>query len=265
VSPGQVALLLVRHRITLRGRRHAICARHILACDAAPGMAPWRGALQALAGALPGLAERGVAATVVLSNHFVRYALVPWSENLADADEELAFARHAFRAVHGQAAGQWELRLGDEAGRAPRLASAIDAELLAGLRGTFDAVGITLESIQPHLMAACNAFAARLPGRGAWLALVEPGRLCLGLVDQGGWQCIRSLRIGSEWRAQLPAILERESLVADGTADIRDVFVWSGGAEDVALPDGVRWKPHVLSPATPGGGDAGASGVALAG
>ncbi len=93
-------------------------------CDSATGAQPWRAALQALETELPRFADGRTVATVILSNHFLRYTLVPWRDELSDAEEELAFARHCFARVYGKAAEQWELRLSQEAPESPRLASA---------------------------------------------------------------------------------------------------------------------------------------------
>jgi len=66
-----------------------------------------------------GYADGKPAATVILSNHFLRYALVPWRAELADAKEDLSFARHCFTKVYGKAAQQWKLRLSQEARKCP--------------------------------------------------------------------------------------------------------------------------------------------------
>jgi hypothetical protein len=248
VCPEQVALLPVRRTLTWRGPRRAIGESHIVSCNSAGGAQPWRAALQALETALPGFADGKTAATVILSNHFLHYALVPWRAELANAEEDLSFTRHCFAKVYGKAALQWELRLSHEAPETPRLASAVDAELLAALRGVFDRAGIALQSIQPHLMAAFNGFRGRLRQRSAWFALLEPGNLCLALLHRGHWSRVRSLRIGSEWREELPLILEREAYLADNPALPREVYLWDSGPGDTALPEIDRWHFHALTP-----------------
>ena len=105
----------------------------------------------------------------------------------------------------------------------------MDADLLDALRGVFERAGIALQSIQPHLMAAYNNFRDHLRKRSAWFALLEPGHLCLALLQQGRWPRVRSLRIGSEWRDELPRILEREAYLADNPAVPHEVYVWDPG------------------------------------
>ena len=201
--------------------------------------------MQALEAALP--AHAGRAARVILSSRLVRYLLVPWSEALVDAEEEAAFARHCFARVYGEAAGEWDIRVGDEREGAQRLACAVDAALPEALRAAFVAAHVRLDSIQPNLMAVCNEYRGRLRRRHAWLALLEPGSLCLARLDQGRWTRLRSMRIGPGWRAELPRILEREACLAGAGEAPRDVFLWASGLAAVKLPEGGPWQFHLLA------------------
>lgn len=248
VCPDQVALLPLSRRLGLRGLRRTIDEPHIVSCDCASGVPPWRAALHALETTLPGFANGKIAATVILSNHFLRYAMVPWRAELADAEEDLSYARHCFAKVYGQASQQWELRLSQGVPEAPRLASAVDAELLDALKGVFDGSRVDLFSIQPHLMAAFNGFRGRMRQRSAWFALLEPGNLCLTLLHHGRWMRVRSLRIGSDWREDLLQILEREAYLADYPEVPNEVYLWGAEPSDPALLEVGPWQFHVLSP-----------------
>jgi hypothetical protein len=249
VCPGQVALFMVERKLTWRGLRRTIHGPHVVPCDKPDeGAPPWRAALQALEAVLPGFADGKTTATAILSNQFVHYTLVPWRAELADEKEDLSFARHCFTKVYGNDARQWELRLNQEAPEAPRLASAVDAELLAALKGVFGKAGIPLRSIQPHLMAVYNDFRGGLRQRSAWFALLEPGHLYLALLYEGRWARVRSLRIGREWLDELPQILERESYLADTPAVPHEVYVWDSGLGEKALPEIDSWQFHALVP-----------------
>lgn len=248
VHPEQVALLQMRRTLSRRGLRRTIHDAYSVPCDSASGVQPWRAALLELETALPGYADGKTAATVILSNHFLRYALVPWRAELSDAEEELSFTRHCFTKIYGKTAQQWELRLSQEVNTSSRLASAVDMELLDALKGVFERAGIVLQSIQPHLMAAFNGFRGRLRKRSAWFALLEPGNLCLALLHEGCWMRVRSLRVDSEWRDELPLILEREAYLADNPAVPHEVYVWDAESRDTELPDIAPWQFHALSP-----------------
>jgi hypothetical protein len=169
---------------------------------------PWRGALERLkAKPLPKRAE----VTVILSNHFVRYAVVP-DDSAATDDEALALARFHFTKIHGERAKGWEVRLSDG------LACAIDAALLAGLKGMFP----KLASVQPALMAAYNGARKRIAREGAWLVLAEAERVCVARLGAERWASVHNAR-ESDWERTL----ERERSRASGEALPSQVLVLS--------------------------------------
>jgi hypothetical protein len=186
--------------ITLSPTEVTLGAKKV-ACAPGPAAEPWQGALQALAALeLP----RG-RARVILSNHFVRYALVPWSEALSGDAEETAYVRHHFTRIHGERAKAWLFRASPASAGAARLCSAIDANLLEQLKACFRRKKASrLVSVQPSLMAAFNRWRGAVPAAGAWLVLVEPERACVSLHAKGRWQAVHNAR--GEWLA----LLERE-------------------------------------------------------
>ena len=189
---------------------------------------PWEPAAAALKSALASFARRGEALTVVLSNHFSYYTVVPALPSLANDEEDAAFARYTFREVFGEGSAAWTLRVSGDSPDAPRLASAIDEALLASLRRDSAAAGVQLVSVQPYLMTAYNAWASEL-GRGpVWFALYEPGRLCISLCTAEGLQSVRGCPAGETWRTELPLLLDRETRLQEleGSAAPTEAFVF---------------------------------------
>ena len=114
------------------GRHRQLKHKEIIALAPAPPAAPpWRPALEALAGKVLAGALAGADVTLVLSNHFVHYALVPWSKLLKTEEEQFAFARHRFTRVHGSAAEGWLLRLSEAS---PRQASTLARRTVSSCR-----------------------------------------------------------------------------------------------------------------------------------
>jgi len=72
-----------------RGWKPGAPIGHSLACGEA-GAAAWEPALEALARGLASLAWQGADASVTVSNHFVRYALVPAAGKLRGEVELMA-------------------------------------------------------------------------------------------------------------------------------------------------------------------------------
>jgi hypothetical protein len=201
-------------------------------CDPAAGAEPWQGAVHAL----KDLDLPPGKATVILSNHFVRYALVPWSEALAGEAEEAGYVRHHFVRIHGERAKSWTFRATPAPSGAPRLCSAIDTNLLSALKESLSKK-TKLVSVQPYLMAAFNRWRGAIPAAGAWLALVEPERACIGLHAKGRWQSVHNAR--GEWLT----LLERERHRIAG--EVPSLVLLH--SEDAVAGDAPGWKLERLA------------------
>lgn len=152
---------------------------------------------------------------VVVSNHFVRYAVLQWSSALASRAEWQSFAEHSFASVYGDTAREWSVRVSGARPGKPRVACALDATLLARLTGMPNVV-----SIQPHLMAAFNARRRILRERSFWFVVQENGRLTLALVVDGRWKLVRNRQAPDSWRGYLSDLLEREAATEGCDCDV---------------------------------------------
>lgn len=161
--------------------------------------------------ASPGLEKAD--ATVIFSNHFMRYLVLPWNDaRLSDA-EQMALVQHRFAEVYGDTGEAWEYRLSGEKYAMPTLASALPQAFLQHLQAAFKTSPLRLKSAQPYLMSAFNAFSRKLGAEAAWFILVERDTFCLGLLQDGQWVSVRLRRIVSDWFAEAMLLLERESLL----------------------------------------------------
>lgn len=249
LRPDRVVLAKMKREFTRHGLKRHVRAIHDLPCAPVTGEdLPWSGALRVLEAALPEFSDRKSNATVVLSNHFMRYALIPWSDALNDAKEEMAYAQHSFSEMYGRDSSTWDLRISSGRGRMSQMASAVDTRLIGSLRELLGRFGVKLKSIQPHLMLAYNACHTSLRDRSAWLALVEHGNLCLALLQNGQCSWVRTMRIGIRWHEELPLLLEREAFNANIETGINDVLLWAPEHEEASSIPGGRWKIQKLQP-----------------
>ncbi|WP_233093828.1 hypothetical protein [Azotobacter chroococcum] len=170
----------------------------------------WSAAAQALERLLGEQGRRRASLDLLLSSRFVRFALIPWSEQLASPEELEAYARFRFQEIYGALADGWLLRLSPAPAGQPRLAAAIERGLLERLQVLSKDAGLRLCSVQPYLMAAFNRFAGQLPAGDFLFVLAEPGRSSLLLARAGGWAAVRSVS-GDDDDAALLALVERES------------------------------------------------------
>lgn len=222
--------------------------RRVIDC-AGPGAATWSAALAALDTALGDDVRRGARLHVVLSNRFVRYAVVPWQEGLHGAAEDAAYMRHVFTEVYGSVADRWDLCASAGSHGQPRLASAIDIDLLAALRRTCAARGLALRAVCPRLGSIFNRYRKRIAASG-WLVMAESNCLCIALFDGGRWLSASVARLPVHWRHALPDLLERAACLANPAAAADQVYWWSDGEGEPPAPH-ARFTFHRLHAEAP--------------
>jgi len=232
LAPDSVALVRVAGRLRAR-----IVDKKVVECDPGFGAAPWQGAVAALEPALAALRAERVDVTVVLSNHFVRYAIVKPEATLAGEEEALGHARFHLTRVYGERARSWDLRLSPARRGVPRMASALDPGLVPAITACFArGAKAHLVSVQPYLMAAFNRWRDALARDEGWLLLVEPQRACLALIAKGRWAAVQTLRGAYPALEDWAALLDRERLRAEIEADAR--------VAHVVAPDSARAITH---------------------
>jgi hypothetical protein len=243
LSPQQVML-----RRLSRGLRPAIKDIKTLACPETKDVANWRPAVEALREALAHPNVESAAATVVLSNHFVRYLLLPWNPDLVTGQEELAFARARFQHVFGDAAQKWVLKLSHSRPGCVTVASAIERPLLESVSVAIAGSPLRLRSVQPAFATVCNA-RPRMPAGNAWIVMTEPGRLMLGSLRRGEWQSLRSRTLNGHAVA-LKEIIEQECLLLGVESDNERVYLHRIGetALDLQGLKVERWLPDGPAP-----------------
>ena len=214
---------------------------------------PWQAGVAALSALAADLGERAARVTVVLSNHFVRYALVPPAEGLRGGAEDLAYARYCFGRIHGERSQGWEVRLSGAQDDAARLASAIDLALLQALLACFPSGGrLRLASVQPYLMAAFNHW-RHLAGREpVWLLLAEPQRACLAHMSDGRWNAVHNARGDFSGPEQWAELLDRERHLVPAGAGA-DVLVHAPHRAEVDESQVAPWRFRGLALRSPSG------------
>lgn len=244
LAPNALSLL----RVSGAGRPR-VSDKRTIACDPALGAEPWEGAAAALARLTEEMAQASAKVTVVLSNHFSRYVLVPWSEDLKKAEEETAFARYCFAKIHGERSKEWELRLSPARSGSARIASAVDAPLVRAVRAAFPSKA-KLVSIQPYLMSAFNRWRKQLGGARAWLLLVEPQRTCLARLERARWTAVRNSRGSFHGPEQWASLLDREQHLAGGERTAEGVYVHAPNGWKAPSAELGGWTFTNLAPAS---------------
>jgi len=243
----QVQLLQVGRQLTPKGIGYKVLEKKSIPCMVNSD-SQWSDSVLALEGALSELTKKPAYAKVILSNHFMRYTMVPWNESLSNETEEIVYAKYCFSQLYGISADSWELKINQDFAGAPQFVSAVDGELIDTLRKLFSAAKINLKSVQPHLMTAFNNCHVHLKSHDAWLVLFEQGNLCMGLVQKGHWRSVRTIKVRNDWLAKLPDILDRESSLTELDIPSDEVFLWAPDHWKDPLPKNTQWKIHKLQP-----------------
>ena len=232
--------------------RPRVIAKQIVHC-AGLGIADWKPGIEALAPALAESRWKDADAAVIVSNHFVRYALVPWSAALVSDAEKLGWVRHHFVEVYGEAVANAQYRWSEEGPDAGCLASAIDGEFMDRIGSVFEGNGLRLRSIQPYLMAVFNRFGRRAAGKAWWVLAAEPGHVCLASIARGRWHGIASRKIGADWQTEMRTVLDRELVLAGGADAPEAIFAYVPGIPSFQIPQWNKVPLRTLAPrALPG-------------
>lgn len=169
----------------------------------------WPAALEALEPLLAQRAPGRASLRVLLSSHYTRFCLVPWSESIGSPEELDGYARLCLEDIYGDAGEGWSLRLSPEAAGCPRLAVALPEELLGRLRSLAQSAKLRMNSVQPYLMAAFNRHRKTLSGADFLFLVAEPGRGSLLQARDGCWVAVRSVALEAS-DAALAALIARE-------------------------------------------------------
>ncbi|MBC8995355.1 hypothetical protein IAI51_02290 [Pseudomonas sp. N40(2020)] len=163
-------------------------------------------------------ARAGAELSVVISGHFSRFCLVPWSTQISSPDELRGFAQLCFEDLFGVPTQTWTLVLSAEPAGYDRIASALPQDLLDRLRALVSGRGVRLRSVQPYLMTAFNRFDKSLDAGDFLFVVAEPQRSVLLLAREGRWAGVRSAG-GSDSDAALSALIGRERQLQASTSE----------------------------------------------
>jgi hypothetical protein len=118
----------------------------------------------------------------------------------------------------------------------------VDAALVRSLREALAGTNITLNAMRPFLADAFNSARPFLPSGPAWLAAVEPGRVCVAHLDGMRWVALRSQRVAGAPHAALPLVLEQCRLASGIDADAAEVCVVARDPWPGELAAAGRWR-----------------------
>jgi hypothetical protein len=96
--------------------------------------------------------------------------------------------------------------------------------------------------VEPFLATAFNMCRRSIRREPAWLAVAEPGRVCLAFFEAGTWRKVRSERVRAPLPVELPALLERSRLADGVEAGAGRVLFVSREPARIEFPQGSNWS-----------------------
>lgn len=229
---------LVRSR---RGMKPEQVARLTAVCEHAADSPAWGGVLEKLEQMIADAAGTEIAITV--SNHFVRYTVIPPQTKISNPAELNAYAAFHMREVYGERTAAWVLGVSSWDPCSGAICAAIDRGLLERLEELTGRRKVRLQSIEPYLTAALDRWCRQFEGERMWFALIETGRICLASLSSGAWQRVCNQRMLTSAGEELLALLDQEALLFSGRKEaVEQVHLFAPEHPDLTLPDGCGWK-----------------------
>lgn len=245
LSPMHVGAARVRRSPSLAGVKQKMVAQQSIARNVDDGGLDWGWALHEMDTLLHQYSDDRPNVIVVLSNHFIHYALVPWNGLVSSDEEHLAYARHLFQTTYGLSSETWQLRLDQSDAGAAQLASAVPEKLLMACSEMVKRHNMKLVSVQPYLMSAFNRFKSQIQRTDAWFALVEPGTICLAHIHEGQWMRVRSARLDEGWEA-FTRFMAREAFMGDSERQTEKPLLYVYAPHLGSLQTLDEWEVHEL-------------------
>lgn len=229
-----------------KGLHYTIRHEVIFTCSSEPGEVPWRQAIAALAQWLQGNEVGRARATVILSNHFVRYALMPFSPEVTNLVEEHELAQAVVGNIYGDVAQKWKLVISDGGYNEARLIAAMDIELLEAITHVFAQASVRLVAVKPYLTSVFNACRKQIPGSGGMIAVAEPGQLLAVVAKENKLLSVRRVALSGDLVEQLPKLLQREVMLSGLEEADASIYLRVAGSPDFKLHTDIGVPVHAL-------------------
>ncbi len=186
---------------------------------------------------------QGAMSRLVLSNHFVRYAVIPWNKELSTHDERLAYTKHSFALAFGESIKDWDLRISQSAYGQSAIASAVDFKLLTKIHEIFDELNMPLQAVSPQLMLTINHVFNEVETKNLiqngqkadafWIVTIQHQRLCLVLYDQSGWRLVKNMVAEQDVMRQVKTMMHREIVNGNLQQDLPVMVYWPEFNNDI--------------------------------
>lgn len=183
----------------------------------------------------------GTEVSVILSNHFLRYAALPPQNEIATPEEVKSYAEFRMREVYAERVDSWVLSISNWNPIDGAVCAAIPRDLLMQLEHMALSHGCKIKIIEPYLASVYDRWQAQLKGEKIYLAVIEAGRICIAITHHGKWQSIRNQRILHNSADDLLAALDQEVIWSGAKEAMEFVYLFAPEHPELTLPQESGW------------------------
>lgn len=150
--------------------------------------------------------EMAVDIEITLSNHFVRYVVMPFSAQMTSLAEEQAWAQILFEETYGDVATQWKIAICEGGYGDTKLLAAVDSALLSKVTTLSN---LRLRECKPHFIKAFNYFSKNITEGSGFFAVVEANMMTIIMFEDEIFVGIRRVLCDGDLKSQLNSQLQR--------------------------------------------------------
>ncbi|SOD18739.1 hypothetical protein [Nitrosomonas ureae] len=222
-----------------RGLKPVQVAKSTAFFEPAAGIPIWNAAMQQLEKVLAEAA--GTEVSVILSNHFLRYAALPPQNEITTPEEVKSYAEFRMREVYAERVDSWVISISDWSPVDGAVSAAVPHDLIMQLEQMISRYDCKIKIIEPYLASVYDRWQAQLKGDKIYLAIIESGRICIAITHHGKWQNIRNQRILHNAADDLLAALDQE-VIWSGTKETTEfVYLFAPEHPEITLPQESGW------------------------
>lgn len=216
-----------------------------------PGHVAWEKPMQQLDEMLS--ESTGAGMIMTLSNHFVRYATLTPQVEITSPEEVMAYADFRMREIYGTRVDHWVISISSWNPVYGAISAAIPQELMAKITEICEHHTIRLNGIEPYFTAVLDRWGKQLDRKKSYVAVIETGRLCIGVLENNIWRNVRNQRLQHSQRNQhdvaeaLWAALDQEAVLSGHKDSVEQVFLFAPEHPSLVLPPDCGWQAIPLS------------------
>ena len=234
LAPGRLDWVRLK-----RGLRPVQIARSTVFFEPVADVPIWNAALLQLEKVLTEAA--GTEVSMILSNHFLRYAALPPQNEITTPAEVKSYAEFRMREVYAERVDSWAISISDWSPFNGAVCAAIPSDLIMQLEQMIARHDGRIKVIEPYLASVYDRWQAQLKGDKIYLAVIENGRICIAITHHGKWQNVRNQRITHNAADDLLAALDQE-VIWSGTKETTEfVYLFAPEHPEMTLPQESGW------------------------